>query len=237
MFDSLAILQTEVDQRLGHLDRKFLDSEDTTAAAIETLAFYGLQSQQSQYGRVSRVVEFNPTSRNAPVSKASEMAVPSYLERRVTTGEFERWERIHTTHPSLLGENASRRCAWDRDGDGLRLLFNYDPTGTGPYRLHFYSDAEIAQALTDPLGLPTRYGYLFTHATILNVITTVMNRAAQLPEDEQLNSGQLNAISAQISHSQTQVEKWEALRKTELNAERAPKGRNRKPVLGWMGRG
>lgn len=237
MFDSLAVLQTEVDRALGHLDRKYLDPEDCTAAAIETLAYYGLQSQQSQYGRVSRVVEFNPTSRNAPVGKASEMAVPSYLEYRVTTAPNERWERIHTTHPSLLGEIEARRCAWDRDSNGLRLLFNYDPTGTGPYRLHFYSDPEIAQALTDPLGLPTRYGFLFTHATILNVITTVMNRAAQLPEDEQLNSGQLGAISAQISHSDAQVKKWEALRKTELDAERAPKGRNRRPVLGWMGRG
>lgn len=237
MFDSLAVLQTEVDQRLGHLDRKYCDPEDVTAAAIETLAYYGLQAQQSQYGRVSKVVEFNPTSRNAPVNKASDMAVPSYLEVRVTTTPNERWERIHTTHPSLLGDNVARRVAWDRDANGLRLLFNYDPTGTGPYRLHFYSDPEIAQALTDPLGLPTRYGFLFTHKTILNLVTTIMNRAAQLPEDEQLNSGQLNAISAQISHSKAQVKMWEARRDYELNAERAPKGRNRSPVLGWMGRG
>jgi hypothetical protein len=233
----LAILQTEVDRMLGHLDAKYLNPEDVTAAAIETLAYYSLDAQQSQYGRVGKVVEFQPRSRSAPVSKAADMAVPSYVERRVGYPPNERWQWIPATHPSALFETQELRCAWERGTNGLKLLFNYDPSGWGPYRLHYYADPEFAKALDSPLGLPKRFGFLFTHATILNAVTTVMNRAAQLPEDEQLNANQLNAISAQIGHSQAQVNKWEPLWKGEKDADKAPRGRNRRPVLGRMGLG
>ncbi len=240
MFDSLDILQTEVDSALGHPDRKLLDPEDVTASAIEVLEFYGLEAQQSQYGRVSKMVEFSPTMRDHPVNKASGMIVPLWVERRVgnlINQQWERWERIHTVHSSMLGEIATRRCSWERRSDGLHLIFNYDPVGTGPYRLHYYADPDIANALNDPLGLPTRYGFLFLHETILLVISRMLQRAAQLPEAEHLNSAQLNALSAQMAHSEAQAIRWKAKWDTEQNAEKAPKGRNRRPVLGRMGRG
>lgn len=236
MFDSLALLQTEVESALGDLDRKFLTPEDVTAAAIEALALRGLQAAQSEYGRVSKHVEFYPASRDAPVNKASDMAVPSYVERRVGHAPNEEWVIVHATHPSALSETEAYRSAWYKDASGYRLQLNYDPTGIW-HRLWFYTDPKFAQLLGDPLGLPTRFGFLFTHDTILNVISRVVNRSAQLPESEQLNMGQLKALEVAASHSNAKVAQWEVMWESEKDADKAPRGRNRRPVLGRMGMG
>lgn len=237
MFDTLAILQTEVDQRLGHMDRSFLDPEDVTAAAIETLSFRGMQAAQSQYGRSSRHVDFIPTSRDAPVNKASEMAVPSYVQIRISTLPANQWEIVHTSHQSALSEHADRRVAWYKDeNQKLHLALNYDPAGL-THRLWYYTDPVLAQALNDPLGLPTRHGFLFLHDTILRVISTVISRAAQLPEADQLTVAQLKALEVAASNSNARVMELEPLWRSENNAEKAPRGRNRRPVLGRMGMG
>lgn len=232
MFDSLALLQSEVKQRL-HLETKFLDPEDITAAAIETLSFYGVEAQQSQFGRTSKRVEFIPQSRDAAVNQAVDMVAPSYLERKIWNLPNEEWRYVPACHPSMLSEGAELRSAWWRDEGGFRLQLNYDPTGIY-HRLWYYSDLDIAEALEDPLGLATRYGYLFTHETILNVIASVLNKSAQLPEPEQLNAAQLNALSVQASHSQAQVDKWRPKWERDNNAERAPRGRNRRRICGGM---
>lgn len=238
MFDSLAILQTEVDRALGNPGREFLEPEDVTAAAIECLALRGLQAAQSTYARVSKHVQFYPSSRNASVNAASDMAVPSYVERRISTAPNEAWTIVPTVHPSLLSGVLEYRTAWERDSDGLRLLLNYTPTGIY-HRLWYYADPKFAQMLNDPLGLPTRFGYLFLHDTILNVIPSVMHRAAAIEAagGQGLTLAQLKAIETQIAHSQAKVDEWEPLWKSEKDASKAPRGRNRRPVLGRMGLG
>lgn len=235
MFDTLAILQTEVDRALGHLDRKYLEPEDVTAAAIETLSFYSLDAQHSPFARVSKIFPFSPRAR--VVAIGGDVSIPSWVERRVGNPPNQSWQFIPAVHPSELSENAGLRCAWERTATGLSLSFNYDPTAWGPYRLHYFSDPAIADTLDSPLGLPTRFGFLFLHATILNVVNSILNRAAQLPADEQLSAAQVDAISAQVAHSQSQIAKWEPLWKTEKDADDAPRGRNRKPVLGVWGAG
>lgn len=237
MFDTLAILQTEVDQRLGHMDPKFCQPEDVTAAAIEALTFRGMQAAQSQYGRSSRRVDFIPSSRDAPVNKASEMAVPSYIQIRINTLPADQWEIVHTAHQSALSEHADRRVAWYKDeNQKFHLALNYDPTGL-MHRLWYYTDPVLAQALNDPLGLPTRHGFLFLHDTILRIISIVISRAAQLPEGEGLTLDQRGALEVAASNSNARVAELEPLWRSDNNAEKAPRGRNRRPVLGMMGMG
>lgn len=236
MFDSLAILQSEIDLALGHLDRKYLNPENVTAAIIAACSHRGMQAAQSQYGRVSKHVQFFPASRDAPVNRAVDMALPSYIERRISNPPNEQWQIVHAVHPSALSENADYRSAWYKDEGGYRLQLNYDPKGIY-HRLWYYADPKLAQAFNDPLGIPTRHGYLLLHDSILKVIPSIMLRNGQLPEKEQLSLAMLGALRAQISQSQAERDELELLWMAEKDASKAPRGRNRRPVLGRMGLG
>lgn len=234
MYDTIAHLVSDIYSSFGSPSLEILAPKYIVEALAESFALRGLTSQQSAEGRYNKQVPIVVNSRDTLLSQAADIALPSYVERRVGSDPFVTWVYVPSCDKSLLEEARGRgeeRCAFYRAGDGRwRLMLSDNPTGT-TYRLFYYADPAIIATLEDPLPLPVRFATMFKYDTQINVVPGMMARAAQLPEESQLNSAQLQAISAVLGHANAGLEKWEPLFKRELEGNKTPRGRFRRSLL------
>ena len=238
MYDTISNLVSEVMSSLGSPSLEILHPKHVVEALSESFALRGLTAQQSAEGRYNKSVPIVVNSRDTLLSQAADIALPSYVERRAGSDPFVTWVYVPSCDKSLLEEARGRgeeRCAFYRAGDGRwRLMLSDNPTGI-TYRLNYYSDPAIIATLEDPLPLPIRFATMFKYDTQINVVPGMMSRAAQLPPESQLNSAQLQAISAVLAHASTGLEKWEPLWKRELEGNKNPRGRFRRSLLSHGG--
>jgi len=235
MLDSLSNLIAEVDQRLGHPAIELLHPEDVVSIAIEVLTRRGLISQQSQYARISKKKLIYPATRDTRLSMVPDMMMPSYLERQLASGPTDIWTYVSSAGDAEIegarthGDGA--RCSFTQEPDGFHLILSYDPIGM-VHRLSYYAERQIAQAMGDALDRGSRFGFLYTHETIEGCVALIM---ANAPEDRPLSSTYLQALSATLAYSQAQIAKWSELFDNEKDANRNPRARNRRKILGRGG--
>lgn len=233
MFDTFALLLSDVDQALGHPDRSHLDPEDVARAACETLAFYGLSAQGSEYARQGKYVPVTFSSRDARIN-SNEILFPSYIERRSGTTPNEVYEWIPSTSLSELEEfrmkNQARAAFYKGDNGEWRVRLSYDPTGI-PHRLRYYSDPLVVSSINDPLPLSARFGFMFSARALINTVPMMMQRNGKLANEAQLSVAQLNAIGSAVALAQSQIKDWDPIWKQELHADKNPQGRNRRRLV------
>jgi len=235
MFDSLSNLIAETMLRLGSPAIELLAPEDIVSVAIEVLTRRGLISQQSQYARTSKKKLIYPAARDTKLSAVPDMMMPSYLERQLASGPTDIWTYVSSAGDSEIEGARTHgdgpRCSFTREPDGFHLILSYDPTGL-THRLTYYSEPQIAQTLGDALDRGSRFGFLYTHETIEGCVPLIM---ANAPEDKPLSSAYLQALSATLAYSQSQIAKWGELFDNEKDANRNPHGRMRRRIIGRGG--
>ncbi len=214
---------------------ELLPPEDVVSVAIEVLTRRGLISQQSQYARISKKKLIYPAARDTKLTMVPDMMMPSYLERQLASGPTDVWTYVSSAGDAEIegarthGDDA--RCSFTKESDGFHLILSYIPTGM-THRLTYYSEPQIAQTLGDVLDRGSRFGFLYTHETIEGCVPLIM---ANAPEDRPLSSAYLQALSATLSYSQAQIAKWSELFDIEKDANRNPRGRMRRKIIGRGG--
>lgn len=239
MYDTIAHLVSEVLQDFGSLPVELLHPEHVMKGLAKALALRGLSTQQSREGRFTKVVPLTLNSRDSLLAGAPDMALPLYVERQVGVTPNESWMWIAPINQAVLDESRMRgdvRCSFYKEATNSQwhLLLSYDPSGSN-HRLWYYTDPGVIQTLGGPLPIPARFAPMIQYDTIINCVPGVLMRAANLPEERQLNSGQLGAIKALLGHAQGELTKddgWNELFKIENNRERATRGRMMRPILG-----
>lgn len=209
MFDSLALLMSDAYQALGSPKREHLDPKDLARAAFKTIAFYGLDSQHSEYGRTEKHVTFYPPDRDFLVTNyAPDLMLPTYIERRAGNSPWEEWVWAPLIRHSALEERRAEGQgpygATYREEDGLHILLSYDPTGY-EHRLWYYTDPVVPGSRHDPLPLPTRFGFMFSAQTVLYAVPMMFMRSAKLPEEQQLSTAQLQAVEVAVGDAKAEV--------------------------------
>lgn len=236
MFDSIATIMTEVYRAYGNPAREYLDPSDIASATWEVFARYGLIAQQSEYERATRSVFLPLNSRDSRITQAQDIMAPSFLERRIGLSPNESWDWIPTVGLEDIEDQRDygreAACTFYRDENRqFRLRLSYDPISI-THRLWYFSNPGVPNSPGEPLPLPARFGFMFMHKAIVNTAPKYLARAANLPIDKQLNSGQLGAISSVVGHSQGELQSWEKLWKKEIDSDRSPGGRNRRSLIG-----
>jgi len=234
MFDSLALLMSDAYQALGSPKREHLDPKDLARAAFKTMAFFGLDSQHSEYGRMEKHVTFEPPGRDFLVTNyAPDILLPTYIERRAGNSALDEWVWAPLIRHSALEERRGEGPYGSvyREEDGLHILLSYEPAGY-EHRLWYYTDPVVPGSKDDPLPLPTRFGFMFSAQTVLYAVPMMLMRAAKLPEEQQLTTAQLQAINAAVGDANAEIARYEPAWTKEKVADRNPQGRNRRPILG-----
>lgn len=236
MFETLALLISDTSQALGHPNREHLDPEDLTRAVFQTLALYGLDSAHSETSRRSKSALVNLNSRESMLYNVPDILLPAYLERKIGQQPTEEWDWLpHIRRASLESTRRAGRafCSFTRLTEGWQVALSYDPTDT-EHRLWYYSDPIVPQTKDDPLPLPPRFGFMFTARSVINAVPMMLMRAANLPEEQRLNSAQLQAIDAALAHADNQIREYEPLWNKEKRGDLNARGRNRRPLV-WGG--
>lgn len=163
------------------------------------------------------------------------MMLPSYLERRFGNTPEETWVYIPSTGDADLESeriHGEGRCAFTKQEDGFHLVLTYNPIGF-VHRLSYYAEPVVAKTLGDALDRGSRWGYLYTHKTIIGAGAVMNMKYGALPPERQLTlTSQLSALAGALAYSNSQVAHWEELFDNEKDASRNPKARMRRPILG-----
>lgn len=238
MFDTFALLISEVYDRLGHLGPEFLSPEDIAAGLQEELALRGLMAQQSSQSRISKSVPLTINARDASITGvAPDIMLPSYLERKIGTEPNENFIYVPSYGPSYLEGVRNRGesgCAFYLDSEGWRVTISYNPDNY-EHRLHYYADPLIPQTVDDPLPLPKRFFHFFAAGGTKRTAKRVIARNISLPFDEQLNSGQLQALGLVVAAANADIEEWLPLWTRETQANKNTKAGMRRPILSGGG--
>lgn len=233
MFDTLALLVSDILQGLGNPPREWLEPEDAVRAAIHTLAFYLLTQQQSAENRSHRNIEFVPAARDVSIQGlVADAMMVSFVERKFGSSPNDSYTYLHNARLSDLEEARVRgdeRCCVYKQDDELRFRTTYEPNGT-THRIWYYIDPVLPQTLADNVRVP-RFGPMFVSAGIVKAGTTMKMRMVQLPKDRRPDELQLRCINDAIAEAAATRLEWDALWKYDNQATKAPRGRNRRPVL------
>jgi hypothetical protein len=237
MFDTLALLVSDIFQGLGDPDDVWLGPEDVQRAAVHTLALYGLASQQSANSRTNSSILVYPNARDVPLSDMVGVMLPSYMERKVWVEPNETYVYCPAVRLAEIEEARSRgddRCCIYKDELGFwRLRTSYDPNGI-THRVWYYTDPVFAKVLNDPTGLPTRFGPMFIARAIVRVAPVMAMKMSKLPKEKRPDAVTFEALRSMVSENLNELEKkggWEERYRYELNASREPRGRMRRSVL------
>lgn len=237
MFETPAHIVNEVMDSFGELPPEILSVKHVVNGLTESFADRGLSAQQSSAGRLSSLLSLpSLTERDTRLDAA--VSMPLSVERRVGSSPRETWVFVHYVDPNVLEESRLRgdsRCSFYRDADNRKwhLTLTYDPSGI-EHRLWYWADPAAITSLTDPLFHPSRFGVMFKYDTQIHVVPPMLMRAANLPEDGQLTSSQLNAINTVLAHAKSELEKpggWNDKYEIEIRSDKAVRGRMRRPIL------
>lgn len=238
MFDTFAHLVSEVFLRLGSPAGELLKPEQIVSVATEVLTKDGLITQQSEYARISKKTIISPAARDTLLSQVPDLMLPSSLERQVSSAPNTSWLYIPIANDADLESARIRgdgsRCAFTLEPDGMHLMLSYDPKGF-THRLTYCAEPQIARVMGDALDRGSRYGFLYTHETIVGCVPIIQMNASKLPPERRLTADDLQALSSTLAYSQSQIKELREIFDNEKDANRNAKGRNRRRILGGRG--
>lgn len=237
---TLAQLITETLAGIGFPAKEFCEIEDAARAVTHSLAFAKQVTTFSSQNLDFRKYEWSPSSRDESLLGASDISVPAWVERQISTDDF--WKFVPTCNLATLEESRTRgefRCAFDVEQGQLRIRFSYDPRDLAypSHRLYYDPNPWLAETLNDTAldsqatGLPANFYPMISGMAELELIPTMRIRAAmntENPASQQL----VVAWTAREFYLQSKVAAWrDRFQHYAYGSRGARRGQRRRNVL------
>ena len=234
MFDSVGHIISETMAEFGGLPADLLSPSMAFTAINESFAARGLQAQQSRQGRVEQVISLAPTSRD--MALPPQVVMPLWLEMKIANPPYTTWRYIPWVNQPLIEESRERsdlRCSFYRNAQTRfwHLTLSYDPVSAA-HQLWHAPDPLLVSSDRDTVPIEKSFATMFKWDAVVNLVPKILMRAANLPEDRQLNSGQITALTATVQHAQAELrDKWSDLWVARNHQSKEQRGRARRSII------
>lgn len=240
--NTLAMLVTDTLQPLGFPDKTVLEVEDTCRAVVHSLALLEQHSTYSPLNLALNHIDFIPQTRDFALDNAVGIVVPAWVERQWVNSPtpFDYWHYVPVCNLADLESSRLRgqdRCSFYVEDGQMRIKLSYQPLENllWTYRLWYTVSPFGVEALNDTAldaqltSIPQNFFPLVSGMAELEVIPTMMIRAAQLPEP---NKALMEAWQARQVYLTAKVAEWSERFKMWAYGNRgARRGRRRRTIL------
>lgn len=240
--NTLAELITDVLQGLGFPSKQYCEIEDAARAVVHASALVKQTTGFSSQNLNFKSTVLRPTARDIAVAGVGDIAVPAWIERRLSAvnSTDDSWSHIRVCNLSELEsarQTGAARCAFYVEDEQLHVKFSYDPDGED-HRLWYSPQTWIATTLNSSImgsaTTPSQFFPLITGLAQLILIPQMRVRAAMDKE----NPAGKDLVSAWDKMEQSiallvgPVPNWaDRLKHYAYSARGGSRGRRRRPVL------
>lgn len=192
--DTLSKLITETLIGLGMPSKELCEIEDSARAVTHALALLKQHSNFSAQNLDLKVYEWSPADRDVSLQAITDMAIPAWVERKLTTNtnsDDDYWAYVPICDMADLEDARLRgefRCSFyiDDEANAMRVKFSYNPDNLiyKTHRLWYSPNVTIAEEFnavlldTQNTGLLENFFPMVSGMAELELIPTMRIRAA-----------------------------------------------------------